>query len=110
MKELSFRTASNHGGTFSIPPSDHVLTLVLATGGSAETITVPAGAKHAIFSCPGGKDFYAKSNGAATVPTADVTDGSGSFPNPALWAVDAGDTIGVVGPENNTIVAVAFYS
>src|SRR2546423_5218103 len=50
-----------------------------------ETHTVPAGADYVIFSADG--DFYAKTNGAAAVPS-DVTDGTASELNPVVWELN----------------------
>lgn len=55
---------------------------------------VPAGADWVIFSSTGA--FYAKPNGAAAVPGAAITDGSGSELSPAAWQLRP---IGFDGPK-----------
>lgn len=58
-----------------LPETDRVDVYVLASG-TAEDISVPAGAKFCVLS--GDVDFYYNTNAAAVVPTADVTDGTAS--------------------------------
>lgn len=60
-----------------------------------ESATIPTGAKKVIFS--GTCDFYARPGGTATVPAADVTDGTASELNPAAWHLDGSfTTIGII--------------
>ena len=58
-----------------MPDSDSVLARVLASG-TAEDITVPAGAKFCTITADGA--FYFNTQGDAAAPSADVTDGSAS--------------------------------
>jgi hypothetical protein len=91
--------------TWARNPPAHVNAAVLAAG-TNESVTVPAGAAYVVFSAIG--DFYARPGGTAAVPAADVTDGSASELNPAIWHVTAGATIGLIAPEAN-IVTLSFY-
>ena len=88
------------------PANDSVLSRALAVAGTAESITVPAGAKYAVFSASA--DFACNPTGTAAIPT-DVTDGTGSFVNPLIWEVTGVTTLSVVGFANDTYVSVAFY-
>jgi len=58
-----------------LPETDTVDVAVLAAS-TAEDISVPTGAKFCVLTAD--VDFYYNTNGDAAVPTADVTDGSGS--------------------------------
>ena len=89
----------------SRPPSDTVNALALSAS-SAESMTVPAGAKFVIFSKTA--DFYAKPNATAAVGV-DTTDGSASELNPASWMLDGVSTIGVISAAT-CIISFAFYS
>lgn len=72
-----------------------------------ETHTVPSGARYVVFSAD--DVFYAKKNGAASVPSGDVTDGSASEMNPGTWYLvgdpDGSDTatIGLIAPRATTV-------
>lgn len=105
MKKLSVE-GSNGFSTYAIPQSDHVNALVM--DGTAQSLTVPADAKHALFSST--EDFYAKIGDAvvAEVPAANVTDGSASELRPGVRLVVPGQTISVIGAAG-TIVTVSFY-
>lgn len=78
---------------------------VLAAGVN-ETHTVPAGAEVVFFGRDG--DFYARPNGAATVPAADVTDGTASELNPTCWDVRSTTQIGLISVANR-VVTMSFY-
>lgn len=92
----------------ALPLSPHVNQLALAGGGPAETATVPAGASFVAWSATG--DFAVRSGGTAVYPAADITDGTGSFPNPAYSAVRPGETISVIAGASACIVALAYYA
>jgi hypothetical protein len=72
---------------FAMIPSNEVDAVVLASG-VAEAYTVPTGA-HALAIIGDGA-FYARPNGTAAVPAADVTDGTSSIliSEPVIWVVD----------------------
>lgn len=72
------------GHAYALRQSDWIDARVLAAG-VAETFQSPVGAKYVLFSSTG--DFYAKiatASTAATVPAADVTDGTASELNAAM--------------------------
>lgn len=66
---------------FALPPADYVLARSLAAN-TAESITVPDGAKYVLFSAD--NDFYARYDGSAAAVATDVTDGSASELNPTM--------------------------
>ena len=67
-----------------------------------ETHTVPTGAKYVVFAANCAA-FYAKQGGAAAVPAADVTDGTGSALNPAGFGIDGISSIGLISPTACTV-------
>lgn len=77
------------------------------TADSAKVQNIPSGARCVVFSST--SNFYAKVDGAAAVPLADVTDGSGAELNPAVWFIKGNSTIGVIAPTS-AVVTMAFYS
>lgn len=89
----------------ALPLSQWVDARVVAANVS-ETVTVPAGAQFAIFNS--NIDFYIKSGGAAAVPAADVTDGTGSALNPQVIAVTPADTFGVISASAG-IITISYY-
>ena len=81
---------------------------------TAETHTVPAGAKTMIVTALGTITAYVNNTGGtAAVPAADVTDGSGSIPCPAGYQrpfnVTAAGTVSIIADAAG-IVALEFYS
>ena len=104
MKPLIIASGANGHPTFCIPTPDYVNGVVL-TASSAESITIPAGAKHVIFSSTA--DFYANYGGTATVIT-DTTDGTGSELNPVARTLGAADTISVIS-ESACNITACFY-
>ncbi len=95
----------NKNPAIFIPYATYVDARVLAAG-VAETHTVPAGANKVIFSATA--DFYVKVGGTAAVPSADVTDGSGSMLNPQVRSIWGATTIGIIAPTT-CIVTMEFY-
>lgn len=106
--------ASYSQNTFIIPPEargafssqlpvfpTYIDARVLAAN-TNETHTVPTGAKYVVFAANCAA-FYAKQGGAAAVPAADVTDGTGSALNPAGFGIDGVASIGLISPTACTI-------
>ena len=106
---LAFLETYPHGSNraaLAPPASDHVDARVLAAG-VAEAHTIPAGAKYVAFSATA--DFYAKFGGAASVPAADVTNGTASALNPTQRRVPDGvTTIGLIAPAAS-VVTLSFW-
>lgn len=76
----------------------------------AESITLPAGTKIAVFSAT--CNFYASTTVPATVPAADVTDGTASELNPAAWYFANADAstqiVSVISDVACTVTASAY--
>ena len=84
---------------------------VMALGvATAETYTIPTGAKYIIFSAQQGLDFYIRCDGsAAEVPSDEVADGTGAFLNPAQIDCRNISAISFIAPAA-VIVTMAIYS
>jgi len=87
-----------------LPFSDSINALALAAN-TAETLSIPAGARFAVFS--GTVDFYVKTGGTATVP-GDTTDGSAAELNPTMRDITGASLISIISAAT-CIVTVAFY-
>jgi hypothetical protein len=105
MKPLLIRRDGNNTNTFGRPAPDYVKNLVLEAA-TNKAVTIPAGAKFAVFSSDG--NFYARPDAAAAVPGADVTDGTGSEINPTIWEVENLTSINLAGSAGR-VVSIAFY-
>ena len=90
-----------------INPSDYIDMAVLAAS-VKEDFTVPTDAKMVLFSATG--DFYCDigSAASASIPAADVTDGSAPEINPVARGVVAGETISLIAPTSCRVM-MAFY-
>lgn len=96
------------------PPKINVYALAADT---AETLTVPSFSGDGlpsdrevilVFAPVGGCEFFYRKSGTATVPTADVTDGTGSSRNPAALRMKQDATISLIADED-CIVSVEFH-
>lgn len=87
------------------PACEYVNNLVLAAT-VAETLTVPSDAICVILNYS--SDCWVKVGGTASVPAADVTDGTGSQLNPSAMRGIAGKTISFCS-ASACIVSAAFY-
>lgn len=79
---ISFHAEQYNRGETAPPVSDHIDARVLAAS-TAERHTIPTGARYVVFAAT--VDFYANfgdNTVDAAIPSADVTDGSGSLFNP----------------------------
>lgn len=72
-----------------------------------EDHTVPTGSRWVVFSA-NCSEWYAKRGGTATVPAADVTDGTASSMNPSGFDINGVSTIGLKAPAACTIT-LDFY-
>ena len=109
LAQNQFRMPPDGSGAFSSflrTAPTYVDARVLAAN-TAESHTIPTGAKYLIISSSCAA-FYAKQNGTAAVPAADVTDGTGSELNPAGYFVDGMSTIGFISPTI-CILTLSFY-
>lgn len=91
-------------GLFALPPPTYVLARVLGVA-TAESMTVPTGARYVLFSSSG--DFHVSYTTTATVP-ADTTDGTACELNPELRDITGVTTISVISPAAQLVTA-AFY-
>lgn len=96
----------NNRDAVGLNASNHVDARVLAAG-VAESHVVPRGARYVLFSA--NTDFYAKFDGTAAVPAADVTDGSASVLNPGLRGISGVATIGLIS-SSICVVTMEFFS
>ncbi|MBW2635982.1 MAG: hypothetical protein JRC86_00395 [Deltaproteobacteria bacterium] len=58
-----------------------------------EVVTIPDGARYVLFSADA--DFWANFDAAGAVPSTEVADGTASYLNPGLIALDGAETIGL---------------
>jgi hypothetical protein len=108
----SFGDRQVYGGALAAPT--YIDARVLASGGTAETVTVPSGAAIVIFT-PLYEDtvFFARYDGStASAPSGDVSDGSGSEVNPMIRDVRnlPSGTFSLVSPQAGATIIMAFYS
>ena len=87
-----------------VVPSKYVNAYVL--GGAATAVTIPTGAKIAMFSCDG--DFYINFAAAAVIPVADLTDGTASELNPTTRHIDGYTAFSVIASAA-CVLTVAYY-
>lgn len=91
-------------------PSDHVNTFVLSAGGSGRQ-EIPEGARFVSFGATG--NFFVAFGGAdvsASIPSAEVADGSASELNPAARMTPDGAThVSITVPAAATVV-LSFYA
>jgi len=105
----AFLTAPDTKGrdTSVIAPSDtrHVYIL---TAGVAKTVTIPAGARIALF-CGTGAFWVGYGGNTAIVPTTDITNGQAPELNPIARHVEGLGTMSLIA-KDAAIVNVIFYS
>lgn len=111
MRQLNFGTDKDGNHSYHLPAPDATQVMARSLAAStAESITVPAGAKYVVFSATA--DFYANYSTTATVPL-DTTDGSASELNPTGRIVGglipAISTISVISADA-CIVTASFYA
>lgn len=97
------------GGVGAIPIPDHVNNRVLAAD-TAETETAPTGYGPLIVRFEATASFWLRSGGTAAIPSADVTDGTGSMPDPYEFAVEAGETFSLISATDGCVVACMYWS
>jgi hypothetical protein len=94
---------------YAPPISDYKNVLVLAAN-TAQAFTVPAGKfKVYLTASVSGVALYVKKNATATIPSSNVTDGSGPMLNPGGRQVSPGDTISCICADACVVVA-EFYA
>lgn len=105
MKTLIEQNTATNLPVDAISFTDHIDARVLAAS-TAETVTVPTGATAVFFSSTA--DFYVNAFITATVPAADVTDGTASELNPLQRSVQGIASFSMIAPAAATIT-MAFY-
>ena len=104
LEPLKFYRTQAGDQTYAIAPglaNDYVLVAL-----TNKAVTVPAGAHFAAITSTA--DIWVKYGGVAAVPTADVTDLTGSELNPIIRRVEPGQTIGVISAYAAKI-SITFY-
>ena len=86
--------------------SDHVDIVPLGT--TSVTYTIPADARFLIFSPIQGYNFAVRRDEDAVYPAAAVTDGTGSFLNPAQLDVQGVTSLGIISNGNSFLSIEAF--
>jgi hypothetical protein len=98
--------ANRHPHGAIVAPSQHVDAYVLAAS-VAQTVTVPAGARIAVFSC--GADFLVNFQGAAAaVPAANITSGAAPELNPTVRDLTGQTSFSVIA-ETNCILTISYF-
>lgn len=106
MKKLTIQSGANSHNTYAIDGPDSVD--IYYGDAAATTFTVPSGARFVLFAATG--DFYVRWDGsAAAIPSADVTNGSGSEVNPIVRSVKGSETFSIIAAAD-VIVTMAWYS
>lgn len=95
----------NGRGTDIVPIPSHTVVIQLAPG-TGRSLTVPAGAKMALFSATG--NFWLKAGAVPLLPVADILDGSAPELNPAGRKVEGVTSLGLVAPAA-CAVSIGFY-
>ena len=111
--------------TDSIPAPDYVDVVVLGVA-TAESYTIPTGARYIVFSAENPlavsaagavdvtneyqNDFYVRKGGTAAIPAADVSDGTGSFLNPKSLNVMGVGTLSLISPAAIKITMAVYGS
>lgn len=108
MNKLTMLADANGANLFAFPVPDHVGDVLARSLGvaTAESMTVPAGARFVVFSAT--TDFYANYVTTATIP-GDVTDGTAAELNPSVRDIQGVTTISLISPAASVVTAV-FYS
>ena len=76
------------------------------TANTNKTITVPTGAKFALFCA--NADIWVRVGGTASIPSGDTTDGTGSELNPSIRYLGTATTIGVISTSAAKL-SIMFY-
>ncbi len=105
MKPFSLGRDRNGRELPVVEQSDYLCALVFAGPGS-QSIPIPSGATFAAFASTGA--YWVRVGGSATVPAADVLDGTAAELNPPSRALGGATVLGVAVPLACT-VSVAFY-
>ncbi len=89
-------------------PSQYIDQYILAAG-VARTITIPTGARIAMFHCTADKFSVSWTGSAAVVPVADVTNGTAPDATPTTRDVSGYSSFSVICAES-AMLTIAYYS
>ena len=79
----------------------------LLTASTAKEVTIPTGARYAIFSADA--DIWVRMGAEAAIPAGDTVDGTASELNPEIRWVENETTISIIS-EQAAKVSIAFHS
>ena len=106
MEQLLIHTGANGSNTYAIGGCDTIN--VYYGDAAAATFTAPTGAKFVLFSAT--DNFYVRWEGSnAAIPSADVTNGTGSECSPVIRKVVDGETFSIIAAAD-VIVTMSWYS
>lgn len=105
LTQIIHATDANGRPTAIIPPPDNAMVIILAAGQN-KNIVVPAGASRVLFSATA--PFWARIGGTASVPSADILDGTAPELNPLARMVGGGQSIGLAA-ASPCIVNLCFF-
>ena len=91
---------------FALPQSDYVESVVLSAG-TAQSVSVPAGAKFVMFSSSA--DFWMKEGSTVAVRGATTTNGSGGELNPYIRKLNSDVRQVSVVAADTCHISIAFY-
>lgn len=89
--------------------SSHCNVLALLSG-VADTITVPDGAKVALFSYPDAVEIWVKVNDPVAIPAANIVNGTAPELNPEARQVTPGDSLNLISAGKDANIMISFYS
>jgi hypothetical protein len=111
MKPFEIEKTPRGADSYAIPQSDAIYVVALEAN-TAKSQAVPGGAGSVMFQCVDAAGnqapFWADFGGTATIAAADVTDGSGSEPNPVHRSLYGVTSISVISPAA-CFVYMMFY-
>jgi len=109
MKSLRGTVDNNDSGMPGESYSDYKYAIVLVAS-TNQTINIPTGAKKARFKATAAADFWIKFGGAASIPSANVTDGTASILNPdGIITLDGATTVGIISAVA-CIISIEFWA
>jgi hypothetical protein len=103
---LTFERNLRGDQTYAIPPG-YINTYELAAS-TAKAVTIPTGARFAIFGATADIWVVIGAGKTAAVPSGDTTDGSGSELNPSIRNVTGQTAMSIIS-ESAAKVSITFY-
>lgn len=108
LNRINLSSSEGQVEIYFVKAPEYVDAMVLAAD-TAESYTIPTGAKRIIFSADG--NYYARfdDGGDATVPSTEVVDGSSSFLNPAQLDITGVTSISFIS-SSARVITLAVYN